>query len=212
MLEIDLFENIENNFVLELLQCMGIKTKTFGKNSRIVKTGSKIDFLGVILDGNAQIIKKDPLGKDVVIENLKTNDIFGHDIVCAGTAKSPVDIISKNNCEVLFLPFEKVVTPCAKLCPHHLKLIKNIMKMISNKNSLLNSKIDIIAQKTTQDKILAFLTTYSKGEKAFSVPYSREEMAKFLCVDRCAMSRELSKMQKNGIIKFHKNSFELCNL
>ena len=83
------------------------------------------------------------------------------------------------------------------------------MKMISKRNSLLNDKIDIIAQKTTRDKILALLETFRNGEKVFSIPYSREEMAKFLCVDRSAMSRELCKMRDEGILRFNKNHFEL---
>lgn len=209
MLEIDLFENIDNNNVLELLQCIGIKTKVFKKNSLILKTGSKIDFLGVILGGNATIKKTDSLGNTVIIEKLKMNDIFGHNIVCCGLDKSPVEIIAENECEVLFLPFEKVVTPCEKLCTYHLKLIKNIMKMISMRNSLLNDKIDIIGKKTTRDKILAFLESYRNENKIFSIPYTREEMAKFLCVDRSAMSRELCRMRDEGLLRFHKNHFEL---
>ncbi len=81
--------------------------------------------------------------------------------------------------------------------------------MISKRNSILNDKIDIIGQKTTRDKILALLETYKSDEKIFSIPYSREEMAKFLCVDRSAMSRELCKMRDEGILRFHKNHFEI---
>ena len=209
MLGIDLFENVRNNEVLELLKCIGIKTKTFKKNSVILKQASKIDFLGVILSGNATIIKTDSMGNETTVEELKTNDIFGHNIVCCGVDRSPVDIIADKECEVLFLPFEKVVTPCSKLCSYHLQLIKNIMKMISKRNSLLNDKIDIIGQKTTRDKILALLETYRNGERVFSIPYSREEMAKFLHVDRSAMSRELCKMRDEGILRFHKNHFEI---
>ena len=209
MLDIDLFEQIDNNGVLELLKCIGIKTKIFRKNSYILKNSGKIDYLGVILGGNAVIQKTDSLGNITIVEYLKINDIFGHNIVCCGTEKSPVDIIAQNECEILFLPFEKVITPCEKLCPYHLQLIKNIMKMISKRNSLLNDKIDIIAQKTTRDKIIALLESYRKGEKVFSIPYSREEMAKFLCVDRSAMSRELCKMRDEGILRFHKNHFEI---
>jgi CRP-like cAMP-binding protein len=90
-------------------------------------------------------------------------------------------------------------------------LIKNVMMMISKRNSLLNDKLDIIAQKTTREKILAFLENYKTKEKTFSIPYSRKEMAKFLCVDRSAMSRELCKMRDEGILKFNKNYFELLN-
>ena len=209
MLQIDLFENVQNNEVLELLKCIGIKTKVFRKNAFILKAGSKIDYLAVILGGNALMSKTDSFGKQTIIEKLKMNDIFGHNIVCCGFDKSPVDVIAENECEVLFLPFEKVVTPCSKLCSYHLQLIKNVMKMISKRNSLLNDKIDIIGQKTTRDKILALLETYRNGQKVFSIPYSREEMAKFLCVDRSAMSRELCRMRDEGILKFSKNHFEI---
>lgn len=209
MLQIDLFENVQNNEVLELLKCIGIKTKVFRKNAFILKAGSKIDYLAVILGGNAVMSKTDSFGKQTVIEKLKMNDIFGHNIVCCGLDKSPVDVVAENECEVLFLPFEKVVTPCEKLCPYHLQLIKNVMKMISKRNSLLNDKIDIIGQKTTRDKIMALLETYHNGQRVFSIPYTREEMAKFLCVDRSAMSRELCRMRDEGILKFSKNHFEI---
>ena len=209
MLGIDLFENIRNNEVLELLKCIGIKTKIFKKDSAILKVGGKIDFLGVILEGNAQVIKTDSFNKQSIIEKLKMNDIFGHNIVCLGETKSPVDIVATTNCEVLFIPFEKVITPCEKLCPYHTMLIKNIMKMISKRNSLLNDKIDIIGQKTIRSKILALLQNYKTEEETFSIPYSREEMAKFLCVDRSALSRELCKMRDEGMIKFNKNHFQL---
>lgn len=209
MLDVDLFEKINNDGVLELLKCIGIKTKVFRKNAYILKNSAKIDYLGVILGGSAVIQKTDTLGNITIVERLKVNDIFGHNIVCCGLDKSPVDIIAENECEVLFLPFEKVITPCEKLCHYHLQLIKNVMKMISKRNSLLNDKIDIIAQKTTRDKILALLETFRNGERVFSIPYSREEMAKFLCVDRSAMSRELCKMRDEGILRFNKNHFEL---
>ena len=137
------------------------------------------------------------------------NDIFGHNIVCCGENKSPVDVIADNNCEILILPFEKVVTPCEKTCPYHIQLIKNVMKMISKRNSLLTEKIDIIGQKTTREKILTLLNAYKTEEKGFYIPYSREEMAKFLCVDRSAMSRELCKMRDENILRFNKNYFEL---
>ena len=88
MLDIDLFEKLENSEVLELLKCMGIKTKVFKKGSNIVKYDSKIDFLGVILAGNAQIYKTDITGKRVLLEDLKINDIFGHNIVCLGQISS----------------------------------------------------------------------------------------------------------------------------
>ena len=209
MLQVDLFEKITNTEVLELLKCIGIKTKEFKKGSCVIKKDSKIDFLCVVLSGNLIVSKIDNLGRTVIIEKLKMNDIFGHNIVCCGETKSPVEVTAENKCEVLFLPFEKVVTPCEKVCPYHIQLIKNVMKMISKRNSLLTEKIDIIGQKTTREKILTLLNAYKTQDSNFYIPYSREEMAKFLCVDRSAMSRELCRMRDEGILKFSKNHFEI---
>lgn len=204
MLKVDLFENIKTGDVPFLLKCFGIKTKKFLKDEFILKTASNIEFLGIMLAGKALI--KNPGGYD---EELKINDIFGHDIVCSGMKKSPVDIVAQSECEILFLPFEKLVTPCEKLCSYHIQVIKNIMKMISKRNSLLTDKLDIIGKKTTRDKILAFVKSYDKGEKIITVPFSRAQTAKFLCVDRSALSRELCKLRDEGVLKFHKNNFEL---
>ena len=209
MLQVDLFEKITNTEVLELLKCIGIKTKVYKKGASIIKAGSKIDFLCVVLAGNLVVSKIDSLGKTVIIEKLKINDIFGHNIVCCGENKSPIDVIAETNSEVLFLPFEKVVTPCEKVCPYHIQLVKNVMKMISKRNSLLTEKIDIIGQKTIREKILTLLNSYKTEKKGFFIPYSRAEMAKFLCVDRSALSRELCKMRDERILQFNKNYFEL---
>lgn len=209
MLNIDLFENIQNDKVLELLKCLGLKTKVYKKNSIIIKTNEKIDYLGIILSGSAQIYRTDAAGRRILTEKLKVDDIFAHDIVCLGIKRSPVLVETKEGCEVLFLPFEKVVTPCEKLCGYHIQLIKNILKIISKRNTLLNDKLDIVGQKTIRDKILALLNTYRGEERIFSIPFSREEMARFLCSDRSALSRELSKMRNEGILKYNKNHFEI---
>ncbi len=209
MIESDLFENIDDSEILRILQCIGIKTKVFKKNDLILKTGKSINYLGIILSGKAEICKIDYLGNYNIIEKLRTDNIFGQNMVCCGLNKSPVDIVALEECEVLYIPYEKVVTPCEKLCKAHLQIIRNIMKIISKQNNILNEKIDIIGQKNIRCKILALLNNYKKEGEVFTVPYTREEMAKFLCTDRSAMSRELCKMRDEGILRFYKNSFEL---
>ena len=38
---------------------------------------------------------------------------------------------------------------------------------------------------------------------------SREQLAQYLCVNRSALSNELSKMKREGLIDFHKDQFTL---
>ena len=72
-------------------------------------------------------------------------------------------------------------------------------------------KFNHITKPSTKDKILAYLQYISKqaNSKYFDIPFNRQEMADYLSVDRSALSFELSKLKKQGIIDFTKNHFML---
>ena len=209
MLKVDLFKNMPNSDVMSLLSCLGIKTKTFRKDSVILDFGQKNNCLFIMLSGKASVIKKNLLGEDEIIEELKTNDIFGHDFVCQGEMKSPVKVVADLDCEILILLYEKVINPCSKVCPYHLLLIKNLISMIAKKNSALNTKIDVVGKRFARNRIMSFLKQQSNGRETFDIPYNREKMAEFLALERCSLSRELSNMQKEGLILFKKNRFKI---
>ncbi len=209
MLKVDLFKNMSNGDVLSLLSCLGIKTKIFRKDSYILTEGQKNTCLIILLSGKAEIIRKNLLNKNEKISELKVNDIFGQDFVCLGQTKSPVNLVAMQDCEVLFLDYEKIITPCHKTCDYHLKLIKNLIGMIAKKNSVLNTKIDVVGKQFSRERIMAFLKQQSNGQNIFEIEYNREKMAQFLSLDRCALSRELSKMEKEGLLTFKKNRFEI---
>ena len=44
---------------------------------------------------------------------------------------------------------------------------------------------------------------------AIDIPFDRQQLADFLCVERAAMSAELSKLQKEGLLVTKRNHFEL---
>ena len=62
-------------------------------------------------------------------------------------------------------------------------------------------------------KLLSYFTEQMNINQspAFDIPFSRQELADYLSVDRSAMSSELSKMQKNGLIRYNLNHFELIS-
>ena len=86
-----------------------------------------------------------------------------------------------------------------------------MLKILAQRNMLLNSKINLLSQRTIREKLLTYFSmiiTQNKSKK-FRVPFSRNQLAEFICVDRSALSRELSKMKEEGILKFEKDDFEL---
>ena len=73
------------------------------------------------------------------------------------------------------------------------------------------AKLGHISNRTTREKLLSYLSDEAKRSRSasFSIPFNRQQLADFLSVDRSAMSNELGRMRKEGLIEFHKNQFTL---
>ncbi|MCL2045592.1 MAG: Crp/Fnr family transcriptional regulator [Oscillospiraceae bacterium] len=194
-----------------MIACMEGKQRSFRKGSYIVMAGDEVTHIGMILSGSVKVIKEDYDGNIFIMTELGKSDLFGEAFACAGVKRSPVTIQATTKTEVMFIDFQKVLSTCSSACSFHTKLIENMLSLIAQKNLLLNQKIDILSKRSTREKLLAFLEMFRIDGNKFLIPYNREEMALYLCVDRSAMSYELSKMRDEGIIRYKKNEFEILS-
>ena len=85
------------------------------------------------------------------------------------------------------------------------------LKIIAKKNIVLNEKIDVLSKRTIRNRLLSFLQIQSQKNDSnhFSIPFNRKELADYLCVDRSALSNEMSKLQNEGFFSVSKNEFTI---
>ncbi len=205
----DLFEGVIFKDFEKLYPCLSPIRKKFKKSEIILNAGDKANYVYIILSGSVKIVKSDIDGKDNVLTELSVSDIFGEVFACANILHSHVTVVSLQESEVLFLNYKKIITSCQSACSYHSKLISNMLKLVAKKNIMLHQKIELISKRTTRERLLLYFDIHRRNQKKFTIPHSRENLAAYLCVDRSAMSNEFSKMQKEGIIKYDKNQFEI---
>ena len=84
-------------------------------------------------------------------------------------------------------------------------------RFLSNNNDAFLNRIKELTMPTTKEKVMCYLNNIRSAIKStsFNIPYNRQELADYLGVERSALSKELSELQKAGYITFHKNHFEL---
>jgi CRP-like cAMP-binding protein len=89
--------------------------------------------------------------------------------------------------------------------------LRSLLNLVAQENMKKEYRLAILAQNGLRDRIRTYLTMQARkrGQSTFEIPFSREELASFLCVNRSALSHELSKMQAEGLIQFRKNRFTL---
>ncbi len=209
--ETRLFNGINENQIKILLNCISSYKKTYEKGDFILMESQTTDFMGLILSGSALIESSDIWGNNTIIGNINSGEVFAETYAMLENEPLMINVVAKENCEVLFLNLKDVLTSCEKACSFHTKLISNLVNIAAIKNLKLSRKILHTGPKTIRERLISYFSECVKKENSlsFKIPYNRQQLADYLSVDRSSMSNELSKMQKDGIIKFHKNEFKI---
>ncbi|MBR5287964.1 MAG: Crp/Fnr family transcriptional regulator [Clostridia bacterium] len=206
-----LFEHIPQADLLRSLNCLNAQVIHFEKGNIILHQGEPARFIGIILDGSVNIISSDISGNHTLVTHLQHGNLFAETFACAELDSIPASVIAAEDSVIMLLEYKRVITGCRNGCMAHSLLVTNLMRSIARKNLRLSQKLSILSRRSTRSKLIAYLSTEKQksGTSRFMIPYDRQELADFLCVERSAMSAELSKMKKEGIISFRKNEFEL---
>ncbi len=209
--ETNLFRGISPEAITSMLPCLNAKIKSYKKDDSIFLAGDQIHEIGLVLSGAVNIIADFYWGTSHIFGHFEKGEIFAENYAAIPNKELPVSVIASENSEILFLDMQKMITTCQKVCASHQTLSKNLLMISAKKNLNLSSRMMHTASKSIRGRLLSYLSeqAINYGSNIFQIPFNRQQLADYLAVDRSAMSNELSKMQKEGLIEFHKNEFIL---
>lgn len=208
---VTLFRDIAAGDLSSMLSCLLAETVRYQKNEILLLTGEKPERVGIVLSGRLQVVKESLEGERTLMAILEPCDLFAEALCCAGVEESPVTVVADSDSEVMLLDFPHILHTCSNSCVFHHKLIENMLRIIANKNLFLQDRMDIVRKRSVREKVSSYLETFAvkQGGRTVTIPLNREEMANYLCVERSALSHELMKMKRDGILQYNKNSFTL---
>lgn len=191
-----LFKNVGEENIVEILDSVGVKQKSFGKGQIIVKRGAVIKNIGILLNGSIAV--------EGCTKYFK-GDVFGIEAVLRKTGGSS-EVKAMEDCEILLLNLKKLLKISANGYSFYYRIIENMLEELSEKNTKNEERLRIISNYKLRNKLIEFFKVqkHIHGNGCFGLNMSRTELAEYLCVDRCSLSRELTKLQKEGIIKADK--------
>ena len=205
-----MFHGIQPRRYRDVLDCLHASVHQYPRNTHLVELGEQSHNTGILLDGTVEEFLYDENGNQVSICRLASGQIFGAELACTGWSTSPVCLRADSDCTVLRLDFSALMSQQTMSCPCRMQVTANLMQDMAQQLLFFNTKVRILAQKRLRDRLKIYLQTLTPDEKGcYSLPYTRTELADFLCVERAAMSVELSKLQKEGLLITKRNHFEL---
>lgn len=206
-----LFRGLAENDISILLEKAGARTKSVRAEEYLLRAGDVTHEMGFVLFGSVLVIQEDLWGHRNIMNLVPAGDIFAEIFAAADGARLNVSVVAQENSEILFLDVNRLLTLSATGDPHGRLVVHNLLSVLAKKTMAFNEKITHISKRSTREKLLSYLSAQAlrQGSLSFTISFNRQQLADYLCVERAAMCVELSRLQKEGILSYHKNQFEL---
>lgn len=208
--ESPIFKSLDETFILHIITALRGHRKEFIKNEIIYHYGENIQYAGIVLEGVVSETMINSCDNQYGVTNYKQGDIFGIAYSLFSSEKPFVQFISSNNSCVLFLNFSSLINKSNCHCCKISQLISNLLLESYKDNIVQSQNIQILIQKRIRSKLVTYLSNLKRKNNIITLPLNRQELANHLAVERSALSRELCRMKKDGLITFEKN--QICIL
>lgn len=205
-----IFSSLSANEMDEALCYLGAHEAVYKKGQTLIRLGQPIGEFGVITSGTVQISCDDINGNQMIMATVSRGDMFAESLAVTGAAESPIYAAATEDTCVVWLKAAPIRANFADT-PLKAKIIANFISAVAHKCLGMNDRVQILSKKTIREKVITYLSQLSEREKRseFLLPMDRQDMANYLGVERSALSRELSRMQQEGIISYHRNYFKI---
>lgn len=201
-----IFKDFSIDEIIETFSVISFYEKEYKKNDLILNENIKLEYFGIITEGKIAISNFDHFGNRNILNVFEKGVTFAEALV-ALEINIPHEVISLTNSSILWIEYKSL-----SKSNQYSKILNNLLNIIATKNLILNKKLQILSKRTTREKILEYLSNQKKilsPDNKIEINLNRNEMADYLALDRSNLSRELSKLKKEGIIDFEKNKFKL---
>ena len=206
IIESGLFSEINKRDYIEAFEQLKITGRRYKKNEVVFYEGDLIDKICIIREGSIRSEKVYPDGELHIVDVFDTGSIFALEVSSSRTKKAAVDYISNEESIVVFVSMHSIERNAYREA-----INRAMLHMLSDANIKMAHKIEILAERGLRDRIMVYLNVLrgKAGDNTVTVKMSREQLAQFLCVNRSALSNELNKMKKEGLIDFKGTRFTI---
>ena len=206
-----LFSGVSEEELAAMLSCLDTRMENFPKESFVLRTGDTVESIGIVLSGSVLVIQEDIWGNRNILSKAGPAQTFAAAFACAPGSILNVSVIADTPTTVLFLNVKRILHVCPSACSHHSRIIRNLLTDLAEKNLRFSEKLTHMGQRTTRAKLMSYFSAEAQrlGTYEFDIPFSRQQLADYLAVERSGLSLELGKMRDEGLLDFHKNHFVL---
>lgn len=206
-----LFHGVGPEALSSLLTCLQAQQRAFSKEQTVCAAGEPIRWVGLVLEGELYIQHEDVWGGRTLLDRVIPGQMYGEVYACMPGEPALISVVAAADSQVLLLEPGRLLARCEKGCASHEQLLRNLIGVIARKNLNLSRRALYTAHRSIRGRVLAYLSDQAVVHKSpmFRIPFDRQQLADYLGVDRSALSAELGKLQREGLLTTHREAFRL---
>ena len=209
-----LFRGITPEEARKMMHCLDGEERSFSRGETVCRAGDAVAQMGLVLSGSVNVEHDDLWGNKSIINHVSSGQIFAEAYACVPGELLVVNVVAAEACEILFLNVGRILQICSGACGFHTKLVRNLLSVMAQRNLELSQRILHTSPKTIRGRLISYLSYQAakSGTSQVTVPFNRQQLADYLGVDRSALSNELGKMQRDGILEVNRSTFRLLGI
>lgn len=200
-------DEIELNCCLAALEA---REKEYRKDALLLRAGETTARMSLVLSGSVTVEMNDAWGNRTVLSHVGPGQVFAETYALLPENVLPVDVSANEDCRVLQLRISGLMGRASEAVWQR-KLIQNLLAISAQKNLTLSARSFHTAPKCARARILAYLNTVALQSRSteFDIPFDRQQLADYLNLERTSLSKELGRMQRDGLITCRKGHFRM---
>ena len=187
------------------------RIQEYPKGAFLLHPQQELTHFGIVAAGTIHITQIAADGEIRIMDSLEPGQLYGADLMCTRSRLSPHHAMAVQPCTLLYFPIAMVLEPGTLPDAQRHEILAQLLTIIAHENMRKDYRLAILSRKGIRDRLMTYLTMQAakRGTATFTIPFDREALASFLCVNRSALSHEIALMKEEGIIACRKNTFTL---
>ena len=201
-----LFKYLDKKDYEAAWQELNMAPHNYSNQQIIYGQGDIVNRAGIVHSGLVKGERLHSEGTSSLAYYYAKGEVFAFEGALSGKRTSPLQIMADEDTCVIFFDVQKIFASSFER-----QLTKGLMELLANDDIKKLYRIEILSKKGLRDRIMThFELMASRNDgHSFTLNMSREQLAKYLCVNRSALSYELNEMKREGIIDFDKKKYTI---
>lgn len=201
-----LFRNLSHRELEDIYPDIVPTRKSYQGEEIIYNEGDEIRRVAIIQSGIVRSEKIYEEGEIHLIAVHDTGETICIEEASSFTRISPVAYVANDPVTLIHFDMDRLMQ-----CKYRTKIMQNVIYALADDSIRRLYKIEMLSVRGLRNRIMAYLLRMEKktGSQTFGINMDRERFAQYLCVNRSALSNELSQMKKDGLIQYRKGTFTI---